>query len=62
MLYQIKQGFGISTIRYFLFNMWPVNVIEITTFNNEYSLKLQSGTQREKELIILAWKVKASTV
>ena len=38
--------------------MWPIDVLEITTFNSEYSLKLQSGAQREREWIILAWKVK----
>ena len=41
--------------------MWPIDVLEITTFNSEYSLKLQSGAQRERELIILAWKVKELT-
>ena len=27
-------------------------------FNNEYSEKLQGSTQKEKALIVLAWKVK----
>lgn len=52
---------GISCLYNFLFNMWPIDVVEITTFNNEYSVKLQSCAQREKELIILAWKVKELT-
>ena len=31
--------------------------VEIVKFNNEYSEKLQSHLQKEKDLIILAWKV-----
>ena len=52
---------GISCLYNFLFNVWQIDVVEITTFNNEYSVKLQSCAQREKELIILAWKVKELT-
>lgn len=49
---------GISCLCNFLLNML---CLEIATYNNEYSLKLQSGAQKEKELIILAWKVKELT-
>ena len=35
--------------------------LEIIKFSNEYSEKLQSCVQKEKELIILAWKVKELT-
>ena len=35
--------------------------LEIIKFSNEYSEKLQSRVQKEKELIILAWKVKELT-
>jgi len=34
---------------------------EIIKFNNEYSEKLQSRSQKEKDLIVLAWKVKELT-
>jgi len=33
----------------------------LVKFNNEYSEKLQGSTQREKDLIVLAWKVKELT-
>ncbi|XP_065917202.1 uncharacterized protein [Dysidea avara] len=34
---------------------------ELIKFNNDYSEKLQGGMQREKDLIVLAWKVKELT-
>ena len=52
---------GITCLYNFQLNVWPIDVLEITTFNSEYSLKLQSGAQRERELIILTWKVKELT-
>ncbi|XP_065899778.1 uncharacterized protein [Dysidea avara] len=34
---------------------------ELVKFNNEYSEKLQGSTQKEKDVIVLAWKVKELT-
>ena len=36
-------------------------ILELVKFNNEYSEKLQGSTQKEKDVIVLAWKVKELT-
>ena len=38
-----------------------LSLVEIIKFNNAYSEKLQSHVQKEKDLIILSWKVKELT-
>ena len=60
-----QQGFRVFTSRY-VFGWHSVLqsveiFLEIIKFSNEYSEKLQSRVQKEKELIILAWKVKELT-
>ena len=52
---------GISCLHNFQLNVWLIDVLEVTTLNNEHLLKLQSSAQREKELIIFVWKVKELT-